>query len=57
VTFLAGIGVGGEHAVVRVQTDLCGVLDIREGITAGTVDDVAAVLTEGETYVHGTSRS
>jgi hypothetical protein len=57
VTFLAGIGVGGEHAVVRVQTDLCGVLDIREGITAGTVDDVAAELTEGETYVHGTSRS
>ena len=44
-------GVGGEYAVVRVQTDSCGVLDIREGITAETVDDVAAELTEGETYV------
>lgn len=44
-------GIGGASALVRVQTDSCGVLDIRDGVTPENVDGIAAELTEGETYV------
>jgi hypothetical protein len=43
-------GIGGESAVVRVRTSSCGILDMRQGVTVENVDDIAADLTDGETY-------
>jgi len=44
-------GVGGASALVRVGTDACGVLDLRDGVTIRNVDAIASELKEGETYV------
>ncbi|GAA0959439.1 hypothetical protein [Frigoribacterium faeni] len=43
-------GIGGEYALVRVRTSSCGILDMREGVTAENAERIAAELTPGRTY-------